>query len=261
MSIVNNPKLVNLIPDDDHVLNHHVGTLKWAVVKFISPENNIQKKYLYDLNRFLYNDVNKQLVDMSNCIVSNINNDFSTRLQRKIDSLQHENQKELVDCLTEIKKELKLDDEFHATSVLRQYRIDQQDLKDRFDTYCLENRLALERDFAREVTPQTSIRGFKVSGASEELAEARSRAKHVNQDIEPYIHSYVVPMGRWVPWDPNPDAIQDQEYMLDELNNLMGQYKENAEAKNEVFQKRKTEMIDKIREQNNVAIKDSIQNV
>ena len=39
----------------------------------------------------------------------------------------------------------------------------------------------------------------------------------------------------WVPWDPNPDVAQDQEYMLDELNNLMGQYKENVESVKEVF--------------------------
>jgi hypothetical protein len=261
MSVVKNSKLVNLVPDDDDSLNKHVDKLKWCVVKFVSPEDNIQKKQLFDLNRFLYHDVNQQLVDMSTNIVMNVNNEFDSSVEAKVKQLKSSkdpNDQRLAESLLEIKKELKIDEEYQSTKILRQYRIDQQEMIDRFETYKLENRQALEKDFAKEVTPQTCVRGFKVSGAYETLEEARSRAKHVNQDIEPHINAYAVPLRVWIPWDPNPDAAQDQEFMLDELNDLMGKYKEGVEAKNEIFEKRKRAMIDKAKEDNNALLKERL---
>jgi hypothetical protein len=38
-------------------------------------------------------------------------------------------------------------------------------------------------------------------------------------------------VGKWLPWDPSPSAIPDQEYAEDQLNTLMKKYKENEEAR------------------------------
>jgi hypothetical protein len=46
-------------------------------------------------------------------------------------------------------------------------------------------------------------------------------------------------MGYWLPWNPNADAIQDQDYMLPELNDLMEKYQRNVEQRNEFFDKNK----------------------
>jgi len=262
MSVVENPqKYVHLIPDTEEVLNRHVDRLKWCVIKFFCPEDVIQKRNIFELNRFLYHDVNKQLIDMATNVVMNINNSFSNSLNKVIDRLEASKKKEeqlAAGILSEIRGELKLDEEYHSTNVLRQYRLDGQELTDRFETYKLENKVTLEKDFGLEVTTRTSIRAFKVSGAHETLAESRSRAEYVNKNIEPHINSYVAPMNVWVPLDPNPDAVQDQEYMLDELNDLMGKYKENVEKKNEFFEKRKNEMINKARENNNAVLKEQL---
>lgn len=247
--------------DDDVVLNKHVDSLKWGVIKFISPEDAIQKKSLFDLNQFLYHDVNKQLVDTCSNVVMNINNEFSSKIEAQIAKLKSSKSKDdklLAEILQETVKDLTLNEEVQNVKVLRQYRMDQSELHDRFETYKLENRQTLEKEFAQQITKQTCVRGFKVSGAYETLGEARVRAKHVNQDIEPHINAYAVPLNVWIPWDPNPDAIQDQEYKLDELNDMMGKYKESAEAKNEMFEQRKKMMIDKAKESNNETLKEKL---
>ena len=261
MSIVENSKLVHLVKDDDVVLNKFVDKLKWGVVKFISPEDNIQKKQLFDLNRFLYHNVNQQLVDMSNNIVTTVNNNFHSKIEQKINKLKSSKNKEdneMVQMLNEIMSELSLDQEVESNKILRQYRLDQQDLTDRFINYQTDNRQALEKEFAKEVNSKTCIRGFKVSGAYENLSEAQERAKHVNNNIEPHINAYVVPLNVWVPWDPNPDAIQEQEFMLDELNDMMGKYKENVANRNEFFEKRKRMMIDQANLDNNKKLKEQL---
>lgn len=260
MSLITDAKLQNLIPDDDVVINHHVGTQKWAVISFISPNDLIKKKFVFDSTRFLYHDINKQLVDMSSHVVTFINNEFNKLIESKINELSEKKDKMLVESLKDIKTNLKLDEEFQSSMILRQYKMDENEIMDRFESYCLTNHKNLEQEFSKNNNNQTSLRGVKIRGSFETLEEARSRANHVRNNIEQHIHAYVIPVGVWVPWDPNPDVAQDQEYMLDELNNLMGQYKENVENVKEVFDRRKTDLIDKLNEENNKRIKENIVN-
>ncbi len=261
MSIIENPKYSSLVKDDEVVLNKHVDQLRWGVVKFISPENMIEKRMLFDLNRFLFHNVNQQLVDMSNNIVMNLNNSLNLRLEAKIAELRKSDDKSnhlLADTLSATCQDLKMDEDVEATRILRQYSFDNEALKEQFIQYQLEHRDTLEREFAAKVTPCTSIRGFKMSGAYPSLEEARTRAQHVNQNIEPHINAYVVPLNVWVPWDPNPDGVQDQEYMLDDLNDLMSKYRDNAEAKNKIFEKRKRDLIDKAQQSNNNLLREQV---
>ena len=260
MSVINDSKLQNLVPDDDVIINKHVDKQKWAVISFISPNDLIKKKFVFDSARFLYHDINKQLVDMSTHLVSFINNEFSKLIDSKINELTEKKDKILVESLKDIKNNLKLDEEYENSMVLRQYKLDENDISDRFESYCLTNHKNLEQEFSKNNNNQTSLRGVKIRGSFETLEEARNRANYVRNNIEQHIHAYVIPVGVWVPWDPNPDVAQDQEYMLDELNNLMGQYKENVESVKEVFDRRKTELIDKTNEENNKRIKENIVN-
>ena len=55
-------------------------------------------------------------------------------------------------------------------------------------------------------------------------------------------------MGKWIPWDPNPNDIADQEYAEDQLNTLMKKYKENEEAREQFH----TEQRKKSRQQRGV---------
>jgi hypothetical protein len=45
---------------------------------------------------------------------------------------------------------------------------------------------------------------------------------------------FVGQVGYWLPWDPNPDAVTESEYMEKDLNTLMKQYKQN-EVQRDMF--------------------------
>jgi hypothetical protein len=48
-------------------------------------------------------------------------------------------------------------------------------------------------------------------------------------------------VGKWLPWDPNPHQVQDQEYAEDQLNTLMKRYKDNEEARAEFVSNQRQE--------------------
>jgi hypothetical protein len=56
---------------------------------------------------------------------------------------------------------------------------------------------------------------------------------------------YVAEVGEWLPWDPEPDEVKDQEYQSDELNKLMQSYKENAEKRDAFFEEEKRQKMAK----------------
>lgn len=89
-----------------------------------------------------------------------------------------------------------------------------------------------------------SIRGLKIRGVYKTKGEADQRAKDL-QDIDPYFHVFVGEVGKWLPWDPDPNSVQDQEYQERELNDLMKGYKENLEKSKKMQHQRKQDMIRK----------------
>lgn len=87
-----------------------------------------------------------------------------------------------------------------------------------------------------------SVRGLKIRGVYATEQEARERAKELEQ-VDPDFHVFVGEVGKWCPWDPNPDTCQDSVYQNDELNNLMKEYKKNRQQAQKAEQERKAEMI------------------
>ena len=48
-------------------------------------------------------------------------------------------------------------------------------------------------------------------------------------------------MGYWLPWDPCADKVQNEEYLEEELNTLMKEYKENEVRKDMFYEEQKRE--------------------
>jgi hypothetical protein len=90
--------------------------------------------------------------------------------------------------------------------------------------------------FNEENESKTSVRGIKVRGVFESLKEAQRKAK-VLQTRDPTFHVFVGQVGYWLPWDPNPDNVENQEYAEHQLNEIVKKYKENKQAKDEVWDK------------------------
>lgn len=94
---------------------------------------------------------------------------------------------------------------------------------------------ALGRKFDEQNNFQTSIRGVKVRGVYDTYREAEIRSK-VLQRMDSRFDVFIGQVGYWLPWHPDVNKIQDQEYMNDELNTLVKEYKNN-EAKRDIFYK------------------------
>jgi hypothetical protein len=211
---------------------------QYALVSFVSPEDNIQKRFFYSANKFLYHDVNSKIIENGNRVAMNLNSKISNILVKKIETYEssEEPQYQLVnailkECLTSIS----LDVEEEANKFMEIYRIDQTEIEDKFETYLVQNKLQLDTEINNLLNKETSVRGFKIRGVFEDLEYAKRKAKELVTMNETFINIFVAPVGHWVPYDPNPDAIEDQEYMISELDNLMKEKKKNQEKREEFF--------------------------
>ena len=99
-----------------------------------------------------------------------------------------------------------------------------------YENFCFNNRNDLEEEFNKNNDYKCSTRGVKIRGTYESYKEAQLRAQ-VLQKLSNTHHVFVGQVGYWLPWDPNADNIEDQEYAEDELNELMKSYKENQQKK------------------------------
>jgi hypothetical protein len=107
----------------------------------------------------------------------------------------------------------------------------------------------LEKRFHEDNQFQTSVQGLKVRGTYATHKEASIRAKKL-QKSDPNHNVFVGQVGYWLPWDPNPENIAEQEYADKELNELMKKYNENQEKKKELFETEKSMRIQKAKEEN-----------
>lgn len=87
-----------------------------------------------------------------------------------------------------------------------------------------------------------SLRGLKIRGVFGTRPEADKYAEEL-QKIDPDFHVFVGEMGKWLPWDPDPNDIKDNIYQEKELNDLMKGYKDNLDKAKKMQQDRKESMI------------------
>ena len=106
----------------------------------------------------------------------------------------------------------------------------------------------LEQDFYEMNDFRTTVRGLKVRGTYDTLKEANKKATILRRK-DPAFNVFVGQVGYWLPWDPECQDIENQEYQEGELNNLMKKYKENVENKDVLYEKMKEERIKNAREE------------
>lgn len=104
-----------------------------------------------------------------------------------------------------------------------------------------------------------TLTGIKVKGSFSDYDQACKFAKQ-EQNKNSHFNVYVGEVGKWLPFDPDPDSKSagDAEYANKELNNLMKKYKDNQEKVNMAHQERKEWMINKSRLENLKKKKDNI---
>lgn len=102
----------------------------------------------------------------------------------------------------------------------------EENVQSKFDDFLFTHEESLTKEFTEQNNGQSSCRGLKVRGVYDSLKEAQNRAKLL-QRMDRNFNVYVGQVGYWLPWDPNPDHVQESEYLEGELNKLMKGYKNN----------------------------------
>lgn len=90
-----------------------------------------------------------------------------------------------------------------------------------------------------------SMRGIKIRGVFSKKEDADAHAKKLH-DSDPDFDVYVGEVGKWLPWDPNPDDIEKEVHPKKELNTIMANYKRSRQKAKEVFDERKEQMMKEI---------------
>lgn len=87
-------------------------------------------------------------------------------------------------------------------------------------------------------------RGFKVRGAMGSLEQMNKRAEQLRQ-ANANFHIFTCEMGKWLPFDPSPDMLEDENYMEKQLNDLLMGYKQNKVNTKQHYDERKRELMEK----------------
>jgi hypothetical protein len=112
------------------------------------------------------------------------------------------------------------------------------EIQEAYDTFLFKNKKKLEDEFFAQNSFRTTVQGIKVRGVFDTYAEAEHRCKTL-QKIDPSFNVYVGQVGFWLPWDPEPSDIANQEYADEQLNTLMKKYKENEQKRDELYNENK----------------------
>jgi len=83
---------------------------------------------------------------------------------------------------------------------------------------------------------------IKIRGVFSTYNEAKEHAKQL-QKIDPYFNIWVGEVGKWLPLDPNPDSVKDQQYYESELNALLGNEKQRLADIAAVEEQRKRDLM------------------
>jgi len=113
-------------------------------------------------------------------------------------------------------------------------KLEYENVKNEYDNYLYANNEILEKTFFEENNYKTTMRGIKIRGVYDTKREADVRAK-VLQKLDSSHNVFIGQVGYWLPWDPETTNM-DTEYLEDELNNLVKEYKNNENRMDDYYQ-------------------------
>jgi len=219
----------------------------FVVVSFVNPKDKVVEKNLFYANNFMVQDINKMITAQAIQMVKKLSVEMNNKISETLDRLKNsvdEEDKHIYRLLNDKYRSMLIDEDEYVDECRRQYEFDSEEILDRYKIFLAENRTKLDHTFDDANNDANSLRGFKVRGSYSRFEDARDRAQFLRDNVEPGIHAYVVQMGVWFPVDMEADEVQDQEYMLPKLNELMGKYHEGMHARDKFYQERKKEMME-----------------
>lgn len=99
--------------------------------------------------------------------------------------------------------------------------------------------------------------GVKFRGAFSTPEEAETRAKMISAKFDPNFHIFRGEGFKWVPFNPDPDMVDGQEYYEKELNDLMKATKEELAEKKQSESERKKKLMSEAKDVQKVIKKEN----
>jgi hypothetical protein len=213
---------------------------KVCLLSFLSPEKVLAKKELFFFQSFL----NKYEFQLR---VRNLEGYLAKTVQginQKLDTQAAEFDKRDLSGCADLCRTSRISVDTIMDSLQTFIKENEQDmrdskLKEEFESYLYKNKTKLEEQFSEQNNFHTSVRGVKIRGVYATKAEAELRSKKLQRSDQ--IHNiFLGEVGKWLPWDPEPAEVAEQEYAEDQLNTLMKKYKENEEAREMFMRENRT---------------------
>lgn len=231
----------------------------YACLSFLSPEKVLANKDVYFFSEFLKDyEIQYKIKSTESFVMKQVNqlqesaaqvqDILENMLLKPLDEMTAEEAKKqyeesvkaVKDARAKITKDVATDMEQYIRKEMSDFK--QTTIQEAYETFLFKNRKRLEDDFFAKNDFRTTIRGLKVRGVYDTYNEALGRAKTL-QKLDPAFNVYVGQVGFWLPWDPEPSDVADQEYADDQLNQLMKKYKENEQQRDEFYEEMKRKRI------------------
>ncbi len=184
----------------------------YVCLSFVSPEKTLKEKELFLFNKYMNQRCGEWELKLDE-ITKDCSEDYKSRINKDIKEV--------------LRKELKF--------TLSEFKSNFEDFKYKFNE-------DLDKAFSNIAGTQTSVRGVKVRGVYDSIQEAERKAKQL-QTKDRSFHVFVGQVGYWLPWDPNADRVDEEEYLEEDLNNLMKEYKKNEASRDIFYEEQKREKL------------------
>ena len=196
-------KEVDFLDEDKPIRNQN-----YCLLSFLSPEDVLKNKEAYYFSRFI--------------------DKFGKDMKTLFDNLanKYPDDKDIISGICDN----------HS------YLFDNKEMNDQYKFFKSVNSADIDNDFHRENNFNTSIRGIKVRGVFDTIDEAKNRCEFLKK-VDNKFDIFIGQVGCWCPFSPNPNDLENQEYAETQLNTLMKQYKKNMDDRDEVFEKRRNDII------------------
>jgi len=209
---------------------------KFCLLSFLSPEKVLANKDRFFFENFLKTyELSFRIKSFESFLMSTVKS-VNDKITAEADKAENSDLSGVAQVLREsrVRVDVIMDD-------LQKYFKDKQadlkasTLKEQYNDFLHATREKLEEEFYAQNEFRTTVRGVKIRGSYSTKEEAVARSKKL-QRLDPLHNIFVADVGKWLPWDPEPSQIAEQEYAEDQLNTLMKKYKENEEAR-ELFER------------------------
>lgn len=229
------PTVVEDFLDEDP----EVAGQKFVLLSFLSPENVLAKKDHFFFEKFLAAfEVDWKVKNLEKFLASSVL-DINKQLTDRITELEKAGDTEAADiCRKNLLKVEPVLDTYQEFVRKNQKEFNKTKINEAWDDFIFNNREKLEGEFHSANDFRTTVRGLKVRGVAVSQKEAEMRAKKLQQK-DKYHNILLGEVGKWLPWDPAPAQVGEQQYAEERLNTLMHKYRENEDAKEKYFEERK----------------------